>query len=550
MLTPKQLDDYPARLVALYHQTECDIIADMAKRIAAKDMFIPASQWQMNKLLEMGAVQSDIEKRLAQALGKTQDEVHRIIEESGYKALKNDAAIYEKAGIDTTDALRSDAVKQALENGMAQTGGEFKNITRTTVNNAAMQYYDALDGAYLQVSSGAFDYTTAITNAIKKLSENGIACATYASGHKDYLDVAVRRATLTGLNQAALHAQEALSDELGNDLVEVTAHAGARTGDGVTNHASWQGKVYSRSGNSLKYPSLRVATGYGTGAGLGGWNCRHSFFPFIEGASERAYTDQELEELNEHKYEYNGKKMTEYEATQRQRYIERQIRRYKREIAGLDAAGIDCTDSRNQLAKWQKRQADFIDQTGLKRDYSREVVEGYSSKSKKSRKLADDSNKTVANGGKSDIIKERLRKNTGKREDLHFISDESFNNLTIEARKNGATIIRGGDEIEKHLDDVGASASIIGDTILFRSNVCISDVLEETYHFMQNINGVNLDKPEPLRTYLNEIEAKQYLLNSTQKYKIPRNEVEITQKQLNSYKSMLENYVKEHGEYE
>lgn len=375
MLTPKQIDDYPARLVELYNQTECDIIADMAKRMAAKDMFIPSSQWQMDKLLEMGAVQSDVEKRLAKVLGKTQSEVHKIIVDSGYKALKKDAAIYEKAGIDTSQALQSDAVKQALENGITQTLGTFRNITRTTANNATMQYYDALDGAYLQVSSGAFDYTTAITNAIKKISDNGIACATYASGHKDYLDVAVRRATLTGLNQAALHAQVQLADELGNDLVEVTAHSGARTGVGVANHARWQGRVYSLSGTSDEYPSLVLETGYGTGAGLGGWNCRHSFFPYIEGASETVYTDYELAELNAPKYEYNGERLTEYEATQKQRYIERQIRKYKREVAGLDAAGIDSTDSRNRLAKWQQRQRDFIEQTGLKRDYSREQIE-------------------------------------------------------------------------------------------------------------------------------------------------------------------------------
>ena len=96
--------------------------------------------------------------------------------------------------------------------------------------------------------------------------------------------------------------------------------------------------------------------------------------------------------------------MTEYEATQRQRYIERQIRKYKREVAGLDAAGIDCTDSRNQLAKWQKRQRDFIDQTGLKRDYSREAVEGYSPNTKKTEKSALNAKKTVAKGEKSGII--------------------------------------------------------------------------------------------------------------------------------------------------
>lgn len=393
MLTPKQIDDYPARLVELYNQAECDIIADMAKRIAAKDMFIPSVQWQMDKLLEMGSVQSEIENRLAKALNKSKSEIRQIIKDSGYKSLKKDLTIYRKSGIDTSDALQSDAVKQALENGIAQTNGTFENITRTTVNSAAMQYYDALDSAYLQVSSGAFDYNTAIANAIKKLTENGIATAIYSSGHKDYLDTAVRRATLTGLNQAALHAQERLADELDSDLVEVTAHAGARTGIGVANHAEWQGKVYSRSGNSNKYPSLCAVTGYGTGAGLGGWNCRHSFFPFIEGASERAYTDEELDDYNAVKYEYNGKPMTEYEATQAQRNIERQIRKYKREVIGLDAAGLDCTDSKNLLSKWQSRQRDFIEQTELKRDYAREAVEGYSGK------------KTVAKGDKSGIMK-------------------------------------------------------------------------------------------------------------------------------------------------
>ena len=72
--------------------------------------------------------------------------------------------------------------------------------------------------------------------------------------------------------------------------------------------------------------------------------------------------------------------MTEYEATQTQRYIERQIRKYKREIAGLDAAGLDSTQSKGLLKKWQERQRDFIDQTGLKRDWQRERVQEYSKK--------------------------------------------------------------------------------------------------------------------------------------------------------------------------
>ena len=152
--------------------------------------------------------------------------------------------------------------------------------------------------------------------------------------------------------------------------------------------------------------------------------------------------------------------------------------------------------------------------------------------------------------GESGIIKERLRKLGKPRAKLRFISDEQFNSLTIEARKNGANIIRGSDEIEKHLDDVGASAAIVGDTLLFRKDVCISDVLEETHHYMQNIGNLNSDKPEPLRTILNEIEAKKYLIENSKKYKIPRNEIETTKHHLKSYEEELKKYVKEYGSYE
>lgn len=125
---------------------------------------------------------------------------------------------------------------------------------------------------------------------------------------------------------------------------------------------------------------------------------------------------------------------------------------------------------------------------------------------------------------------ERFRKATDQRAELHFISDETFNILSIEARKKGANILLGSAEIEKHLDEVGASAAIVGDTLLFRKDVCISDVLEEVHHYFQNLDNLNSDKPEPLRTVLNEIEAKKYLLDSSKKYKIPRNETETTKK--------------------
>lgn len=162
--------------------------------------------------------------------------------------------------------------------------------------------------------------------------------------------------------------------------------------------------------------------------------------------------------------------------------------------------------------------------------------------SKKQGKDFDDTYKNnVSKDGKDDIIsnEELFRKKQDERKKLKFISDAIFDRLTIKARKSGALIIRGTEEVEKHLDTLEASASNIGDILLFRKNVCISDVLEETYHFEQNLRKQNDDKDEPLRSILNEIDAKEYLINNSKRYKIPRNEIELTKKQLAYYKKQL-----------
>lgn len=154
----------------------------------------------------------------------------------------------------------------------------------------------------------------------------------------------------------------------------------------------------------------------------------------------------------------------------------------------------------------------------------------------------------LTDGGESDIINSEMLRNHHQSESKYkYISDEEFSNLTIEARLKGANILRGTPEIENHLDNVNASASTIGDTLLFRQNVTKSEVLEETHHYMQNISRLNDDKPEPLRTYLNEIEAKQFLIDNSKKYKIPRIETEETEIQLNEYYKLIDEYKKVNG---
>lgn len=373
MLKPGQIDKYPDNLVELYSQTEIDIIADIARRISTYDYFIPSAEWQYKKLVEMGNVHDEILKKLSHLTGRTEEELKKLMLDAGYESIKFDDRIYKKAGLDPQPIEQSPALLATLKAGMKNTNGLFENITRTTAKTASKQFENILDNAYMQITTGAFDSNAAIRNAIKDLANKGIASITYPSGNVAYVETAVRRAVITGIGQTAGKMQEIRADEMGCDLMELTAHAGARP-----SHAVWQGKIVSRSGKS-DYLSLSDI-GYGTGAGFKGWNCRHDWFPYFKGLSEPGYTEEQLEDYKAKNYEYNGEKMTEYEASQKQRAIERNIRRWKREYIGMQAAGQPTDEAAARIGRWQEIQRDFLKQTGLKRQIDREQILGFGKK--------------------------------------------------------------------------------------------------------------------------------------------------------------------------
>lgn len=241
------------------------------------------------------------------------------------------------AGKTPLDHSANTAMANLLAAHIRKTVGDVRNLTRTTASQGQDSFFRACTLANIQVSSGAFTYDFAIKNAIRQVAKEGLKVQ-YPTGHVDKLDVAVRRAVLTGVNQSAAELNMMYADEIGADLVEVTAHMGARP-----SHAVWQGGIYSRSGKNSSYPSFIESTGYGTGDGLCGWNCRHSFHAYYEG-SPRTYSREYLENLDKDVYEYRDKTYTNYEAGQKQRAYERAIREEKRYLAGLNAAYKETSD--------------------------------------------------------------------------------------------------------------------------------------------------------------------------------------------------------------
>lgn len=368
MLSPDYLDGIPPpTLLEYWQEAQINIIRFIGWRIREHGYVTRTANYQMLRLQEMGALQEDILRELEKATRLSQSELVKMFNEAASKTVASDDKIYRAAGYEPVPLAQSPRLQAIIQAGMDKTGAQFWNLTGTTAQTATGQFERLLDECYMKMTSGGYTYQEAIKWGIKDLAGRGIASIVYPSGHRDYMDVAFRRAALTGLNQTALKLQEARLLEMGADLVETTAHHGARP-----SHAEWQGQVFSYSDASDKYPSFIDVTGYGTGPGLGGWYCRHGWFPFFEGLSTRAYTDARLDKFKDKTVTYDGEKYSVYDAKQMQRANEREIRAIKREIAGLDSIGEDTSYERGELRAWQAHQRDFLEQTGLDRDYFRE----------------------------------------------------------------------------------------------------------------------------------------------------------------------------------
>lgn len=375
MLGPEYLASLPEPAVKLWQQAEDDILRDIARRFKKAGAITTTAAWQAWRLEQTRAVYTDTEKKLAEYTGQSREVIRRLLIEAGTEALLADDTIHRQAGKEPPSANQSGQLLNLLNAGYRQTLGTWLNLTATTANTVSGEFEHALSRAWLQVSSGAFDYNTAIRRAVDDLADR-MAYVTYPSGHKDTLETAVRRAVLTGVNQTAGKLQMARAEEMGCEFVEVTAHEGARP-----DHALWQGRIYHIGGEidyeGNHYEDFVKATGYGTGPGLCGWNCRHNFYPFYPGISLRAYTDERLTELNAPNVEYRGKKYTRYEISQMQRAKERTVRKYKRRFLAESEAGLDTGTSAVRLKAARQDLKQFIQETGSKEDSARISVHGF-----------------------------------------------------------------------------------------------------------------------------------------------------------------------------
>lgn len=374
MLSPRYLEGISDELVEIYSQLETDILCDMARRIARLGKITDATEWQARILAEAGGLKQDIGRILAKYDKAVTQQVKDVVTAAMEKNTANDNRVFKAATGRTVGAPSAQQMLATIQ----KCRSDLSRLTLTTAATSQQLFFAQANRAHIEVQSGAFDYDTALKHAVNNMASRGVTTVQYQNGKPvtRTIEAAVRTNILTGINHTASTITINNCEELGCDLVEVSAHIGARDRDGPnpwSNHEAWQGKIYKLNGSTDKYPNFYDTCGYGEADGICGINCRHSFYPYFEG-SEARYSKDELDDMKDKEVEYNGQKMSRYEAEQHQRGIERNIRKYKRLAETQDAANIDNTQARQKIGEWQARARDFTKQTGLQREYTREYI--------------------------------------------------------------------------------------------------------------------------------------------------------------------------------
>ncbi len=375
MLTPEQLQNLPQELTDLYDQLSEFILRDIARRIAKGAQITDTAEYQLYRARSLGLSTDEIAAKIAEINGSSAAEINRLIREA---AAQSDEFDRKMLGADKGAAIpleENTQLQKLISAQIAETAGKCENLTNTMgfadhdflgrVYYLSMtdMYRREMDSAHMKVVTGATDYMTAIRQDCNKLAASGVRTIDYESGRSDRIEVAARRALLTSVAHVTHRISEQNGEELGADGWEMSAHSGSRP-----SHAVYQGRQYTQKQYERIIKPL-----------ISEPNCRHDVFPIILGVSEPVYTEEELQNIDQPPFTYEGRTYTAYEASQQMRKMERAMRKQKDRCIVADAAGDEeaFATASIRLNRQKYIYEDFCKAADSYTEYERTYVTGF-----------------------------------------------------------------------------------------------------------------------------------------------------------------------------
>lgn len=378
MLRPDYIEKLPNEIVKQFLILEEQVIFDISEKLNKNLRLSESDEHRIKALMNMGYDAEEIEKAINKQINIAAKHTEQLMFDIAKVSYETDQKLYRQGGKELIDLEDNIPMKEFINQAARESKDRILNLTGSTgfahnrqVIDVRQFYIDTLNQGFLQVSTGLYDHNVAIRQAVNTICDRGLVAIDVQ--HKRIWDIEshVRTSIMTGVNQITGYMSEANADMMGQDLMEITAHIGARP-----SHADWQGQIVDREGRG-DYLSLDDIQ-YGDAAGFKGTNCRHDWFPHFEGISERAYTEKDLDNIDPPDFEYDDKTYTAYEATQRQRYYERNMRKVKRRIIAADAIDDDIFTAESiRLRRLREEYKEFSQAAGLRQKHERHFTYNY-----------------------------------------------------------------------------------------------------------------------------------------------------------------------------
>ena len=379
MISPEDMETYGYGHESIFLDLEQRILKDIVRRIKNTGVITRSADFQLNQLKKIGFSDKDIKEMLTETLKSSNEYIDKLYTEAIKTDYIDNKSLYEATGTDFIPFEKNTLLQNNIKALKKMTNDEMKNLSRslgfvvledgeTKAVKLTKYFQDILDRVVIDITAGAFDYNTTLRKAINEMTKSGIRWINYESGYHNRITVAARRAVMSSIAQMSRTVSEDTARKIGTNDYEVSAHANPRP-----THALWQGLVFTRQ-------ELVSICGLGTVTGLGGANCYHTYYPFVKGISVRAYTDEELEEMaNSTPKEWNGKEYTGYEAKQRMRQMESNMRMYRERIALLkegDGNELDIMNAQIQYRSCMDEYVRFSKAMGMKQQKERIYMDG------------------------------------------------------------------------------------------------------------------------------------------------------------------------------
>ena len=448
MYTAEEIEAFSMIFDNAMRSLEIEVMEDVIRRIKINGEITRSADWQLYRLYELGESKRALKKIIKDAFGFDSKEINHLYKDIIRKGYARDETLYKTKGKPFIPFEKNEALQQYISAIAEQTAETMKNISQSlgfavksgdkrAFKPIAKYYQTTLDNAINGIATGVFDYNTALKQTVSEMTNSGLRTVDYETGWSNRVDVAARRAVMTGLTQVTAKINENNAEKLGTDMFEVSWHSGARP-----SHQVWQGRWYKSS-------ELESVCGLGSVTGLCGANCYHSYYPVIPGISVPTYTEEELDEMNRQEnipIDYNGKQYTKYEALQRQRQLETRMRAERQKIKLLQDGEADETDIMLARAKYRgtsQEYTSFSKAMELPQQRQRVTIDGLENIGVGKWKIP------VEKSSKSSIIRNKLSERDIQAIN-RYISSESYKvNLKL---RSGSELLEDEKEFIRDLD--------------------------------------------------------------------------------------------------